>query len=102
MTTQREKATACAQLDNHQVIVTRWDFPPGSETGWHTHGHDYVVVPVADGSMRLETPEGERQVTLTVGESYTRQAGTEHNVINDGSEPFAFVEVELKADSQAE
>mgnify|MGYP002735277475 CR=1 FL=1 len=102
MTTQREKAIPTVQLDNHQVIVTRWDFPPGSETGWHTHGHDYVVVPVADGKMRLETPEGERQVTLVVGESYTRQAGTEHNVINDGSEPFAFVEVELKTDSQAD
>lgn len=99
MTAQREKAIPTVQLDNHQVIVTRWDFPPGSETGWHVHGHDYVVVPVTDGKMRLETPEGERQATLETGVSYTRQAGTEHNVINEGSEPFAFVEIELKSGS---
>lgn len=93
---QRTQAVSQLQIDDSQVIVTRWDFPPGSETGWHRHEHDYVIVPLTDGRMRLETPEGERVVTLEAGVCYTRVEGTEHNVINDGKEPFAFVEVEVK------
>ncbi|MFG6157912.1 cupin domain-containing protein [Halomonas sp. 1390] len=93
---QRAQAVSQLQADDSQVIVTRWDFPPGSETGWHRHAHDYVIIPLTDGRMRLETPEGEREVILEAGGYYTRVEGTEHNVINDGKEPFAFVEVEIK------
>ncbi|WP_301280848.1 hypothetical protein [Halomonas sp. PR-M31] len=58
MKTQRPSATPTVQLDNDRVIVTRWDFPPDGETGWHRHEYDYVVVPMADGVLNLETPEG--------------------------------------------
>ena len=78
------------------MIVTRWDFPPGAETGWHTHSYDYVIVPLHDGRMLLEMPEGNREVTLQAGVCYNRMEGTEHNVINNGDEAFSFVEVELK------
>lgn len=98
MKMQRKKAIPTVQIDNHDVIVTRWDFPVGAETGWHTHGYNYVVVPITNGYVRLETLEDERQATLEAGVSYTRQAGTKHNVINDGSKPFAFVEIELKTE----
>ncbi|NAW11264.1 cupin domain-containing protein [Halomonas sp. D1-1] len=93
---QRAQAVSQLQIDDSQVIVTRWDFPPGAETGWHRHEHDYVIIPLTDGLMRLETPEGEREVTLEAGVCYRRVEGTEHNVINDGEAPFAFVEVEIK------
>ena len=93
---QSAQAVSQLQSDNSQVIVTRRDFSPGSETGWHRHGYDYVIIPLTDGRMRLETPEGEGVVTLEAGACYTRVEGTEHNVINDGQEPFAFVEVEIK------
>ncbi|MGO2131910.1 MAG: cupin domain-containing protein [Halomonas sp.] len=93
---KRPQAVSQLQIENSQVIVTRWDFPPGSETGWHRHGHDYVIVPLTDGKMRLETPEGVRDVALASGVCYTRMEGTEHNVINDGHESFSFVEVEMK------
>nr|WP_299242010.1 cupin domain-containing protein [uncultured Halomonas sp.] len=96
MTIQRPSATPTVQLDNDRVIVTRWDFPPGGETGWHRHEYDYVVVPMADGVLNLETPEGPKEAILSAGVSYTRSAGTEHNVINGGKEAFAFVEIELK------
>ena len=52
----RPQASSHLQIDNHQVIVTRWDFPPGAETGWHCHAHDYVIVPIIDGKMLLEMP----------------------------------------------
>jgi len=94
----RVPAVATVQIDDAHSRVTRWDFAPGAETGWHRHGFLYVVVPVTDGTLRLELPGGETATaTLTAGVAYTRAAGVEHNVINAGPAPLVFVETELKA-----
>ena len=93
----RPEAKATQMVDDAKVRVTRFDFAPGAETGWHTHGMDYVITPVTDCEMLLEEPGGAtRRVTIPAGESYRRDAGVEHNVINDGDAPMSFVEVELK------
>jgi len=89
------KATSIPQIQNDRVIVTEWRFAPGAETGHHVHGHDYVVVPLTSGTLKLEEPTGTRNVRLEVGVSYTRPAGVAHNVINDNPYEFRFVEVEL-------
>jgi quercetin dioxygenase-like cupin family protein len=93
----REQAQATTLVDDDKVRVTRFDFAPGAETGWHTHGMDYVITPITDCPMRLEEPGGAtRDVMVPAGNSYRRDAGVEHNVINAGDTPMAFVEVELK------
>jgi quercetin dioxygenase-like cupin family protein len=93
----RLQAKATLLIDNDRVRVTRFDFSPGAETGWHVHGSDYVVTPISTCEMLLEEPGGEnRQVTMAPGAAYAREKGTEHNVINNGNEPMSFVEVELK------
>ena len=93
----REPATATVQIDTGQVRVTRWDFNPGAETGWHRHGFLYVVVPVTDGTLLLELPDGGALTAeLRAGISYVRDAGVEHNVVNAGTTPLSFLEVELK------
>ena len=51
-------AKAITHIDNARVIVTEYRFAPGANTGWHRHGHDYVVVPLMDGKVRLETKTG--------------------------------------------
>lgn len=56
----RPQAVPTVQVDNAEVIVTEWRFAPGAETGRHRHGYDYVVVPMTDGTLLLETPEGEK------------------------------------------
>jgi quercetin dioxygenase-like cupin family protein len=89
------KATSISQIQNDRVIVTEWRFAPGAETGHHVHGHDYVVVPLTSGTLKLEEPTGTRSVRLEVGASYARPAGVAHNVINDNPYEFRFVEVEL-------
>jgi len=96
MQTQRAQAQPTVQVDNSRVVVTEWRFAPGAETGWHRHGFDYVVVPLTDGKLLLETPDGERISELKTGQSYARQAGVEHNVINANDHVFAFIEIELK------
>ena len=96
MNKPRPQAEGVKQFENERVIVTEWRFEPGAETGWHTHGHDYVVVPLTNGTLLLETPEGEKTAELKVGVSYSRNVGVEHNVINANDHFLSFVEVELK------
>jgi quercetin dioxygenase-like cupin family protein len=90
-----EKATATVQVTNERVIVTEWRFSPGADTGHHVHAHDYVVVPMTSGILRLEERTGTRDVRLEAGASYARAAGVTHNVINVNSHEFRFVEIEL-------
>ena len=90
-------AQATQLIDDERTRVTRFDFAPGAETGWHRHGMDYVIVAITDCHMRLEEPGGQtREVTVAAGTSYAREEGVEHNVINAGDAPMSFVEVELK------
>jgi len=94
----RPQATHEVLVDDERVRVTRWDFAPGAETGWHRHGLDYVVTPVTDCAFLLEGPDGtEHRVDMRAGAAYRRAAGVEHNVVNGGAEPMSFVEVELKS-----
>jgi beta-alanine degradation protein BauB len=89
------RATSLVQVQNERVIVTEWRFAPGAETGHHVHAHDYVVVPLTNGTLRLEEATGTRDVRLEVGASYARSAGVTHNVINANAYEFRFVEIEL-------
>ena len=90
------QASATVQIDSGSVRVTEWRFPPGTQTGWHRHELDYVVVPTVAGRMSYETADGNASRDLVVGETYAREAGSEHNVINRTDSEFAFVEIELK------
>ena len=94
----REPAIATVQVDDAHVRVTRWDFGPGAETGFHRHGWYYVVVPVTDGELLLEMADGSTaSAMLQAGVAYQRVAGVEHNVVNAGTAPLSFVETEVKA-----
>lgn len=93
----RPQATATQLIDDARARVTRFDFAPGAETGWHRHMMDYVITTLTDCHMALEEPGGTtREVTIPAGTAYRRDMGVEHNVINAGPEPMSFVEVELK------
>ena len=93
----RDSCKAVVLVDDARVRVARFDFAPGAETGWHRHGHDYVITAVTDCPMRIEDlGGGTRQVLVAAGTAYRRDKGVEHNVINDGMVPMSFVEVELK------
>lgn len=93
---RRPKAVPTVQVDNERVIVTEWRFAPGAETGWHRHGHDYVVVPGTSGRLLLETADGDRAAELVAGQAYFRSAGVEHNVVNDSGHEIVFVETEIR------
>jgi quercetin dioxygenase-like cupin family protein len=90
------EAVAISHVDNDEVRITEWRFAPGAATGAHRHDYDYVVVPLTAGLLKAIGAAGETLAELVPGKAYFRKAGVEHDVVNAGAEPFAFVEVELK------
>jgi beta-alanine degradation protein BauB len=89
-------AKATIFVENERVIVTEYRFQPGQNTGWHKHGHDYVVVPLMDGKVKLETNDGTSFAEMKKGVPYFRKEGVEHDVINANDSEYAFIEIELK------
>ncbi|OAF18919.1 MULTISPECIES: cupin domain-containing protein [Bradyrhizobium] len=90
-------AQSDVQIDNEEVRVTEWRLAPGSATGPHVHGMDYVIVPVVAGEMTIVAPDGERsKAQLAAGKSYFRKAGVAHDVLNETSTEIVFLEIELK------
>lgn len=89
-------ATPRVLIENARVRVTRWTVAATEETGLHRHGHDYVVLPLTDGLMRVTAVDGSTAVhRLDRGAPYFREAGAEHTVGNGGEGLLDFVEVEL-------
>jgi beta-alanine degradation protein BauB len=89
-------AKATKHVDNDRVTVWEYRFAPGDNTGWHRHRHDYVVVPLMDGRLKLETKDGTSFAEMKKGVPYFRNEGVEHDVINANDIEFAFIEIELK------
>ena len=92
----RPPAISTILLDDAVVRITRWDFEPGADTGHHVHGLGYVVVPMTDLRILIEDKDGERRIDVARGAAYRRDAGVEHNVVNAGTEPMSFIEIEYK------
>ena len=58
---------------------------------------DYVVVPMTTGELTIVDAEGNSlQAKLINGQSYSREIGVNHNVINNNDFEFTFIEIELK------
>ena len=89
-------AVGTVLIENDQVRVTRWEFRnPEDCTGWHRHEHDYLVVPLFDGELQIDTGSEIVRSSLTTGGVYFRQAGVEHNVCNGNDVACSFIEVEM-------
>ena len=91
-------AVSSKQLETDVVRVTRWDFAPYSETGWHIHDFDYIVIPVISGQLTITNPDGlSMKFDIFQGNSYNRKAGVEHNVQNLTDSKTSFLEIEFKS-----
>jgi quercetin dioxygenase-like cupin family protein len=74
-------AQAIKHIENERVIVTEYRFAPGANTGWHRHGHDYVVVPLMDGRLKIVSASGETFAEMKKGAPYSRPPPVEPAVI---------------------
>ena len=89
------EARVTVQLDDERLRVTRFDMAPGDRIAWHHHDLDYLVVPIVDGDLQVVAAGGISPQRTRAGESYSREAGTEHELVN-GPRPYAFIEIEFK------
>ena len=89
-------ATSTRKIDDDSFRITEWRLPPGTSTGWHVHEFAYAIVPLVDGLMRIETPDGWVDSPIALGEPYSRPAGVEHDVHNGGDTDIVFIEVERR------
>jgi len=84
------------QIDNARTRVNHMLFPAMSETDWHEHARDYVIIPMQDAELIMVSDTGIEHINLTAGECYYRDAGVKHNVKNLTSKPVVLIEVEVK------
>ena len=93
------QATSELLVDDERVVATKWEIPPGGETGHHTHHMDYLVVYLSDGTLTVIPEAGEEiRAEIHRHEVTSRPAGVSHNVLNRSDAPIAFIEIELKRD----
>lgn len=87
------------QLENEYFRVTQWTIEPGGVIPMHRHDYEYVVVPMVTDTMHVTNADGSEIVAnLVAGQSYTRSAGSEHQVENRTSaQNIVFVETERLA-----
>ena len=87
------------QLENEHFRVTQWTIEPGGVIPMHRHDFEYVVIPLVTDTMHVKNSDGtEIEAALVHGVSYTRPAGSEHEVSNPHSaNDIVFVEVERLA-----
>jgi quercetin dioxygenase-like cupin family protein len=89
-------AVPTVQQDDKDVRITRWDFPPGAVTGWHTHGWPFAVTMLTDATLQLHDGTAVSETTLAAGQAFHSPAGVQHDVMNGSPHPIAFVEIEIK------
>ena len=53
MDKMRTKCTSTLLIEDEKVRVTRFDFEPGQETGWHEHGYDYVITAITNCGLEI-------------------------------------------------
>ena len=95
--TTRPAATPTVKTDDARVRITEWRFEPGQATGYHRHEMDYVVVPMTAGILTIEAADGtSAEYPISPDAPYSRQAGVEHDVINNTARPIVFMEIEIK------
>ncbi len=99
--TSAKRAVGTVQIDDRRMRVTEWRFAPGAATGFHRHAHDYCVVPLTTGTLRIVSKAGTSDAELVTGRSYARQEGVEHDVVNINDFEFVFIEIELKEKGQS-
>jgi beta-alanine degradation protein BauB len=88
----------CILFENDRVRV--WDFvvEPGRSKGWHRHDLPYLIIPMTDGDIEIESavtgqverPKGQ------IGGPIWRDAGEVHDLRNIGRTTYRNILIEMK------
>lgn len=89
-----QTGTILSEID--PAVVSRHTLQPGQTTGMHQHILDYVVIPLSDGTVTIESEGKLSDFSMQRGIPYARQAGITHSLTNNGSGVVDFIEVEFR------
>jgi hypothetical protein len=88
------------QFDNPRAASWTSVIPPHTESTFHRHDRQRVIVAITSGDLKTITPEGKVTVTrYEAGKSYWFEpmpAGETHKDVNDTDRTITVVTVELK------
>ena len=94
---ETEKAERVILFEDEKTMITFWRFPPGAETGWHQHTHDYVTLQQSNGKLKLENRDGNiKVIDYKDGYAAGYSAPVEHNATNVGDVEIRVTEIEYK------
>lgn len=93
-----EKNSSRVILENDMVVVKEAIFQPSDKhPGMHTHRYAHVGVPLDDGRLAFNSPDGKTEtMELKRGSAGFREANVTHEGINLGDKPLRVIEVEIK------
>ena len=84
-------------LEDEKTRITFWRFPPGAQTGWHRHIHDYVTLQQSGGRLKLEDRNGNiKHIQYEEGHAAAYSAPVEHNATNISDVEVRVTEIEYK------
>ena len=84
-------------LEDEKTRITFWRFPPGAQTGWHRHIHDYVTLQQPGGQLKLEDRNGNiKHIQYEEGHAAAYSAPVEHNATNISDVEVRVTEIEYK------
>ena len=91
------EAERIVMLEDEKTRITSWRFPPGTETGWHRHTHNYVTIQQSGGQLHLENRDGTvKVIEYEDGRTAGYSAPIEHNATNISDEEVRVTEIEYK------
>jgi len=91
------EAERVVMFEDEKTRITFWRFPPGTETGWHRHTHDYVTIQQSGGQLQLENRDGTvKVIDYEDGRVAAYSAPIEHNATNISDVEVRVTEIEYK------
>jgi beta-alanine degradation protein BauB len=85
-------------FENERVRVWELAVEPGKSKGLHRHDLPYVIVPLTEGKIEIESIDGKvYRPREKVGEAIWRDAGEVHDLRNLGNGTYRNVLVEIKS-----
>lgn len=90
-------AERVVMFEDEKTRITFWRFPPGTQTGWHRHAHDYVTIQQSSGQLKLENRDGTvKVIDYKDGRAAAYSAPIEHNATNISDVEVRVTEIEYK------
>jgi len=91
------EAERVVMFEDEKTRITFWRFPPGTQTGWHRHTHDYVTIQQSGGQLQLENRDGTiKVIDYEDGRAAAYSAPIEHNATNISDVEVRVTEIEYK------